>query len=96
MQGRIAVKVDHPDPVRRGRFGGVPACRIYVSSFASFGLWKSPAPRPESGRVAGNKSGGFTFPYVNYSELADEFIKSTYDHGWVLRDFDCGGMDAYE
>ncbi len=41
-------------------------------------------------RVAGNKSGGFTFPYVNYSELADEFIKSTYDHGWVLRDFDWG------
>lgn len=32
--------------------------------------------------------GVFAMPHVNYDELVDEFVRSAYDCGWVLRDFD--------
>lgn len=33
-------------------------------------------------------SGGFTLPWVNYSDVVNRFAQAAYDHGWVRPDLD--------
>jgi len=40
----------------------------------------SPVQRTESGSIV--------MPYVIFGDIADDFIRAAYDHGWVLRGFD--------
>ena len=44
-----------------------------------FGTWH---------KSAQEKVGVFVFPYFEASEVAESFVKTAYDHGWVLEGWD--------